>query len=316
MSQQQTGVSTKSNVAPNNTLDHTEFNALNDAINANASDSESRLASLESTSTGILSYTTENLPVSVVQQGSLAFDTTLGELVYFKNSAWYLVSSDSPAVNLWDPSQIPTSYWWDASDISTITETTNFVSAWTDKNQSTDLIQNNAAEQPKTNISTINALNVLDFQQSGWLQGPVFALDQWTKLIVFNFTVSQTNNLLSSASGGFDALWELSSGFLKIYQTNQTIITSTTPMTNGKTFLAGATKATNGDGELFIFGNSEGTANKPLGTGTLPFEVGSFQGANFLWGQIAEVILLPSIINLSDRQKAEGYLAHKWGIHC
>ena len=31
-------------------------------------------------------------------------------------------------------------------------------------------------------------------------------------------------------------------------------------------------------------------------------------------GAIAELIVTPSVLSVSDRQKIEGYLAHKWGL--
>ena len=43
MAQSQTGVSEKSNTSPNNTLTHAEFNSVNNTINSNSTDAETRL---------------------------------------------------------------------------------------------------------------------------------------------------------------------------------------------------------------------------------------------------------------------------------
>lgn len=316
MAQNQTSVPTKSTVAPNNTLEAVEFNDINDTINANAVDAEARLNSIETTSTGILSYPTSSLPASVSQNGTLAMDTTLNMLVYYKDQNWYTVSDNTFVAGsgvLWDPSVLTTSYWWDASDAGTIVESANDVASWTDKNQGEALSQANGVNQPVTNTQTINGLNVIDFLGDDYLLGPVLALTEFTKLVVFNFDTSTHNNTLTHATGTFDAFWEDTSTRLNVFHGGN-VITSTTVVTTGQTFLGGTTKATNGDTELFVYGNSEGTVNAPIGTGTIPLQVGSFNTGFYLDGKIAEIILLPSVINLSDRQKAEGYLAHKWGL--
>lgn len=317
MAQQQTGVGTKTATAPDNTLDYTEVNAINDTVNSNAIDAETRLSTMEGTSTGILSYSTANLPQTVSQNGTLAYDTDLNELVYFKTGGWYKVSDNSFVTNNvpspWDPSDLVTAYWWDASDASTIVESANAVATWTDKNQSAVFFQGNVTNQPVTGTQTINGLNVIDFLGDDYLQGPVVALTEFTKLVVFVFDVSTFNNTLTHASGNFDALWEDTSTNLNVFHSGN-VLTSATVMTPGQTFLGGTTKASNGDTELFIYGNSEGTINAPLGTGGTPLQVGSFNGGFFMDGKIAEIVLLPSVISLSDRQKAEGYLAHKWGF--
>lgn len=316
MAQNQTSVPTKSTVAPNNTLEAVEFNDINDTINTNAVDAEARLNAIETTSTGILSYPTSSLPASVSQNGTIAMDTTLNMLVYYKDQNWYKVSDNTFVAGsgvLWDPSVLATSYWWDASDTGTIVESANDLASWTDKNQGEVLSQANGVNQPVTNTQTINGLNVIDFLGDDYLTGSVLAWSEWTKLVVFAFDTSTHNNLLTHASGTSDAFWENNTGFLNVFHGGN-VITSTTPMTHGQTFLAGTTKASNGDCELFIYGNSEGTTNSPLGTGSLPFQIGSYNTGFYLDGKIAEVILLPSVVSLSDRQKAEGYLAHKWGI--
>jgi hypothetical protein len=314
MAQQQTGVETKTSTPPTNTLDHIEFNALNDTVNSNATDAEGRLDTIETTSTGILSYATVNLPIPVSQNGTLAFDTTLETLVYYYDLKWYRVSDNTLVLNgAWTPSELSTAYWWDASDTGTIVESANAVASWTDKNQSAVLSQGNATNQPVTNTETINGLNVLDLLGDDYLSGPVLALTEFTKLVVFSFDTSTHNNTLTHASSNFDALWEDTNTKLNVFH-NGNVLTSTTVITLGKTFLGETTKASNGDTELFIYGNSEGTVNAPLGTGSTPLQVGSFNGGFFMNGKIAEIILLPSVISLSDRQKAEGYLAHKWGF--
>jgi uncharacterized repeat protein (TIGR02543 family) len=47
---------------------------------------------------------------------------------------------------------------------------------------------------------------------------------------------------------------------------------------------------------------------------TTGFSIGSVESANYWDGPIAEVIVFPNALSTSERQKLEGYLAHKWGL--
>lgn len=48
---------------------------------------------------------------------------------------------------------------------------------------------------------------------------------------------------------------------------------------------------------------------------TAPISIGSIYGASGFFGEsIAEILIFPSDLVANDRQKVEGYLAHKWGF--
>jgi len=56
--------------------------------------------------------------------------------------------------------------WLDASDASTITESGGAVSQWDNKGAGSNVTQATGSYQPTTGVSTINGLNVLDFDGS------------------------------------------------------------------------------------------------------------------------------------------------------
>jgi len=63
--------------------------------------------------------------------------------------------------------------WLDASDTSTITESSGSVSQWNDKSgNSYNFPQGTGSAQPTTNATTQNGKNVLDFDGSDSLVGP------------------------------------------------------------------------------------------------------------------------------------------------
>jgi hypothetical protein len=65
----------------------------------------------------------------------------------------------------WDPSMLSqTLYWWDADDASSIIQSNNRVSSWTDRVSNTAVLQSNTSHQPLTNvIKTVNNNNMVYF---------------------------------------------------------------------------------------------------------------------------------------------------------
>jgi hypothetical protein len=51
-----------------------------------------------------------------------------------------------------------------------------------------------------------------------------------------------------------------------------------------------------------------GVASNALST------IGSLQGLFFLNGFISEMVVTNGVLSTTDRQRLEGYLAHKWGL--
>jgi hypothetical protein len=61
------------------------------------------------------------------------------------------------------PSSLSPQLWLDASDSSTITESSGSVSQWNNKGSLGNFTQGTGASQPTTGVTTLNGLNVLDF---------------------------------------------------------------------------------------------------------------------------------------------------------
>ena len=235
-----------------------------------------------------------------------------------------------PAPTAWTPAELTTAYWWDASDASTITHSSNSVSQWTDKNQSANIVQASGGNQPTTNTRTINSLNTLDFNGSTskmTYSGP--QLTAYTKFIVFELdaTLNNANNLVSGVTSGptggangSDALFQHFSGGYRLFQDGvQPYGLTAVPNGQGTLICATAGPTPNNaiqyiDGTLVTL---SGASNPVLNTGTSltgDWEIGTFFGSGYLNGKLAEVIVVPSILSQTDREKLEGYTAHKWGL--
>ena len=238
----------------------------------------------------------------------------------------------STAPTLWTPAELSTAYWWDADDATSITENANKVSAWEDQNQLASIVQSNVANQPTTNTRNINGLNAIDFD--GSTSRMIFpelsrpSLDGYTKFIVFQLdaVINNGNNLLSGVTksgtgggnNGSDALFQRFGGTYRLFQDGLQPW-GTTAVATSSTTLLGATADLTTNAKLYIDGNEEtlsGASNKVLHTGfnlNGDWEIGTFFGGGFLNGMIASMIVVPSILSQSDREKLEGWAAHTYG---
>lgn len=115
----------------------------------------------------------------------------------------------TPVVPSFDPDDISgLEFWLDASDSSTISQSSNSVSEWRDKrNNGRAATQPSSSEQPVTNSGTINGLNAILFSSSEnmLLPSELYAIpnDDYTIMIVYaNQSTGSTNAFFSFRTGG------------------------------------------------------------------------------------------------------------------
>ena len=109
MAQQNTNISVKTD---GDTLSASEFNDLNQSINDNSQDFESRATTLlgesesnelritiieDTVTSNIASYSTANLPNDLTN-GTIVYDTDQEIPVYIKSGSWYRLSDDTEIV--------------------------------------------------------------------------------------------------------------------------------------------------------------------------------------------------------------------------
>jgi hypothetical protein len=224
--------------------------------------------------------------------------------------------------------------WLDASDSSTLFDATvkgstpaadGAVGRWEDKSGfGNHVAQATANNRPIRKTAQYNSLDVLDFDGSN---------DEFrTYLPWFNFA---TNNSYSAFTVGIadtvrtnsatvylnDAFWGEMGGWTTNYlRSNNTVGVYNDPNAATVAYTAGA---------LGIFGcelsgssiriRLNGGAETATATGntssnaTSVLAIGRSFGA-LLDGKIGEVIFFDSALSAGNRQRVEGYLAHKWGL--
>jgi hypothetical protein len=240
--------------------------------------------------------------------------------------------------------------WLDASDISTITQVSNAVSAWTDKSVNAYVFEQlTATAKPTTNTRTINSLNVLDFDGTSDFLESTAAASTWnfmhnatgaTTFMVLNTDANAgANALLATNAGGASTpgvYYYVAPGGADQYDRVLISGTSGTYVVNNRidiadTWLNGTTQALglltdpsnattlsraklyrNNNTNVAINGGADGGAySTNNATNTLNICGGA---GNYLNGMIAEIIIYDSQLSSGDITSNMNYLKTKWGI--
>jgi hypothetical protein len=237
------------------------------------------------------------------------------------NQSSFVVQEDSGVEpGLWSPSTITTMAWYDADDTSTLSLLNGNFFQWRDKSgNGLHLTQNADANQPAYLTTGFNSLPTVSFDGvNDFLRAdPIAAAlanDDYTMFLVFStaLNLSTTEFVINMAS----------STCLYVFSANGQI-----SVQYGST--ASIVHPVNeefGSGMILMMrrqGNSAITFadGSQIGSGTATFAASSLLsiGANHLGGncsesKISELLFVKSAKDLEDRQRMEGYLAHKWGL--
>lgn len=240
--------------------------------------------------------------------------------------------------------------WLDASDTTTITQSSNAVSAWTDKSANAYVFQQlTAVNKPTTNTRTLNSLNVLDFDGTGDFLESTAAASTWnfmhnatgsTIFMVVNTDANAGANALLStnvggattpgvyyyvAPGGADQYHRvLVSGTTATYNVNNRIDAAAvwlngttqalgllTDASNATTYLRAKLYRNNNTNVAVNGGADGGVYSTNNATNTLNICGGA---GNYLNGVVGEIIIYNSQLSSGDIASNMTYLSSKWGI--
>jgi hypothetical protein len=229
---------------------------------------------------------------------------------------------------LWTPSYISIEAWYDASDLDTITnglgdivEIGNVVQ-WDDKTgNGYHMVEGTVSNQPSTGVDTINGLNALtvnlDYMRALNVPANTFPTSiQITAVIQktgaptdFEAFATRTIGGVPAPMDNFDNRRQVGNsggteydiGFVNLNSlTSPTIISDRADTTGYYEWIDGALS------HSFASAKYRDNASMIL-LGTRGDAVTRFRG---LWGEF----VITQGLSEGDRQKVEGYLAHKWGL--
>ena len=246
--------------------------------------------------------------------------------------------------NNWTPADIDTALWLDAADASTITESGGAVSQWDDKSGNNHhVIQATSAAQPTYSATGFNSLPTVFFDstndemacatttvssQGDLFYGAVFQIlsdnGNWQPIVgtQISSTASSAGNLLLQRL--------LNRSEIGIHDTGRsdkgsTYAVQVTNLFEPRIATLGRSGGSNGNGGLITVtatGPSQPTyltqAIQSWSTdeATTRIQIGGRQQVGLAWSNsnISEVVVCNRNLTTVERQKLEGYFAHKWGL--
>lgn len=239
------------------------------------------------------------------------------------NRSAVVTSAGFTLTDLWLPSELATLELWLKGDELSGSDGAN-IASWPDASgNSRNATQSTEADKPNLEVAELNGLNVVRFMNSNseWLNLPNFltGFSAGTIFLVIKSAFEPNTNsagaikMGSSASADHwtnaDNNWY--SDFGSTVRKN--IGNPATTLAQWNIIMLRSASA---DWKAFINGTQVfTTSSNTVGWSTTPF-LGSGHPTNVQTfdGWIAEVVLLSEAVGTDDRQKVEGYLAHKWGL--
>jgi len=197
--------------------------------------------------------------------------------------------------------------WLDASDETTITESSGSVSQWDDKSGNANHVSNGTASgQPTTGTRTINSLNVLDFDGGDVLEA-TFSLSQpYTSFVVTENDATGANAYVLTSSSPISGIswisskWQLFAGSLLAGAVDA-----------GPAITAGVFNGASSEIRVSGTTNSGNAGTNDMGN----LMVGARGVADLNYdGGIAEALIYSGALSATDIEALELHLAAKWGI--
>lgn len=230
---------------------------------------------------------------------------------------------------LFFPSSIPNLIaWFDAADISTISETAGAVSQWNDKSgNGNHATQATGTRQPTTGARTLNGRNVLDWDGSDIMNFDPSGLDGGAGATVF--IVAQSDTIASNVrrlfqldgdsyiAGIYRATDKVLYGVHKQDTADSLRFTIGSTAVNETPFIYVASNAQNGIPKSYYTGNAEVT-RLSLSNNANTFTTGNIgaeaDGGLSFDGMIAELLVYNGELSNANKNLVGRYLGEKWGI--
>lgn len=236
---------------------------------------------------------------------------------------------------LWTPANITTALWLDAADASTVTTVSGAVSQWNDKSgNGRNATQSTADNRPTYTSSGLNSRNVITFDGANdWIAcaTSVFSLQlafSWFA-VARRSTTAAAATLFSERVNNNGAAVQLTAvdttsilnrpggaSASDVIEQTETISMPTTAQIFGSVQSATAgTAYRNGTATAANSATKASMTFRPLLLGGQYDALTSLGAIQQYWpGYVAEFVVTTTTLSTLDRQRIEGYLAHKWGL--
>jgi hypothetical protein len=228
----------------------------------------------------------------------------------------------------WTPAQISTTAWWDASDISSITESGGLVTALAEQKGGASLTQGTPGQEPSTGLRTIGGLNIIEGAGSltvggQHLESISFSLPSSGNISIYMVAIVDSSANNSQSLYSFDATNDfqldtgdnaLCYGRIRTTGIGSNLLMDAVDKIGTQGIWGTVFDFTGGFYYGFYNGTEEGTA-QAYGTKidtSQHLRVLANRAENYaLDGGFGELIFVEDVTT-ATRQLIEGYLAWKW----
>jgi hypothetical protein len=242
--------------------------------------------------------------------GGSSAGPALGGITAMNNliSKGWTVQTNTPILGTpWTPADIATILWFDFSDVSTLTTSGGFLTQVNDKSGNNNhAYQSNSAKRPTLGELSGNTCMVTTSSQYVEVSGgSLSGIRSYVSVVEFASTAA--NQFLVGASGPYDfhgsnSNYLLSSSF------------ASSNITGGSGWVSGTAIAPLSMVKITSVTAYEFNTIGNVTIGQFSADRNNAYGSRSLIGKTCEIIACSSVLSTTDRQKLEGYLAHKWGF--
>lgn len=219
------------------------------------------------------------------------------------------------------PATLPTIFWFDASDDTTIVQLSGSVSQWNDKSSNgLNLTQTTGANQPSYGARFINGLKALDFDGTNdAMNFPAGAYSIATGNNTFLMVMKSDNAtkatipIIGNYSGGdngYTINFNESSGTQFQFKQGNTLFATQSITTNVMIF---GFRRTAAQLEVFYNGNLLGTASDAASRTLTSLTLGANGGGRQIDGLVGEIVGCNQSLSNTNINFLGNYLAGKWG---
>lgn len=278
--------------------------------------------------------TTTAAPTTTTTTATPTTTTTTTTTAPTTTSTTTTTTTTSPYSNRFSPVCLGNRFLWlDANHSASIVETSGAISKWSDiSGADNDLEQDTASARPSVSSSTLNSLPLVEFDGTEFLSRSTFAhptAATWFMVLEadtvnhngdaafsYNYnTNAQYYNIAANNSTEWRPAWM--DYLIKNGDVGESDFGETSNVTGFHLYGFEINGTTTNGFKNFFDGEQENTWT-PYDSidsgGVLRLMADSNAASNLLEGKVAEVLMFNAVLSTSERQKVEGYLAHKWGL--
>lgn len=289
----------------------------------------SNSGNLAKTGFGFAGWNTNSSGTGTSYAEGATFVTDADTLLYAKWNGTPVANAGSDqSVNLipgggpWTPADITTQLWLDADDAGTITLNAGLFQ-WADKSgNSRHATQGTASAQPSLTSAALGGRDVLTFDATDDLLA--VDLDFLAGVSHSAFIVTKTttySNIYGAATqnSGANSLhvgFRDAGSYRMNYWANDWYPGIASPFVANEANLLNFVWTNNTSKQIYANAVSQGVSNQQGTIGTMAGggRIGRTTNHPFYGGDIAEIVMITGAVDPADKERMEGYLAHKWGL--